>query len=289
VLLLALVLVPGIGEKVGGARRWLPLGPVKFQPSEFAKVAAVLYLAHSLAKKEEAVATFRVGILSHFAVLGVVAGLIFVEPDLGTCVILGVVSMVLLFVGGVRPSALVAIGVGALPFALAYLVRIKGNSYQWDRIEAWWRPWEHARDSGFQLIQSLLAFTSGGWTGRGIGAGKQKMYFLPEAHTDFIFAVTAEEWGILGTALVLGAFATVLAAGTSVARRAGDRFAMLLALGLSSLIVLQALVNVSVTVGLLPTKGLVLPFMSYGGSALVANALAMGMLVAVARAYRGRA
>ncbi|MBZ0251699.1 MAG: putative lipid II flippase FtsW, partial [Candidatus Methylomirabilis sp.] len=279
-LMLVAVLVPGIGQKIGGARRWLPLGPVRFQPSELAKVVAVLYLAHSLTKKEQMIRSFKVGVFPHLLILGMIGGLILVEPDLGSVVILALTAAVMLFLGGARLSHLLALAATTAPFAVIY---VQSNPYQVNRIKAWLNPWEHAEGIGWQLVQSYLAFASGGLAGAGVGGGKQKMYFLPEAHTDFIFAAMAEEWGLLATVFVLGAFAILFWGAISVARRTADRFAMLLALGVGCLLTMEALVNIAITVGLLPTKGLVLPFLSYGGSALVADAFALGMLVSVAR------
>ncbi|MCA9771721.1 MAG: putative lipid II flippase FtsW, partial [Myxococcales bacterium] len=260
-LLLLAVLIDGVGIRVGGAKRWLPLGPIRFQPSELAKVAAVLYLAHSLAKKEDAVRSFKIGIVSHLAILGFLAALILIEPDLGTVVILAAVTTVMLFTGGVRPSHLLALALGAAPVAIYY---IQGHAYQIRRLLSWLRPWEEADGAGWQLTQSYLAFASGGLGGAGIGGSKQKLFFLPEGHTDFIFAILAEEWGALGAVAVLAAFAIIFVGGVRVALRSPDRFTALLALGVGSLLAVQALVNISITVGLLPTKGLVLPFVSYG-------------------------
>jgi len=278
--LLAVVLVPEIGVVRGGARRWLKLGLLTVQPSEIAKLSAVLYLAHSLTKKGERVAALWTGYLPHLVVVGVMAGLVVVEPDFGTAVLLATLLLVMLVANGARWSHLGATVSLVLPFAVFGAVTA---SYRWQRLTTFLDPWRDARNSGFQLVQSLLAFGAGGAFGVGLGAGRQKMFYLPEAHTDFVFAVIGEELGLAGTLLVLGTFALLAASGLRLAARHVDPYAANLALGLTGMIVLQAGVNMAVTVGLLPTKGLALPFLSYGGSALVANLVEMGILLSVAR------
>ena len=278
--LLAAVLLPEIGVVRGGARRWLKLGPLTLQPSEIAKLSIVLYLAHSLTKKGARVASFWTGYLPHLVVVGIAAGLVVAEPDFGTAVLLAMILFVMLIANGARWSHLGATASLVLPFAIVGAVTA---SYRWQRLTTFLDPWRDARNSGFQLVQSLLAFGAGGAFGVGLGAGRQKMFYLPEAHTDFVFAVIGEELGLAGTLCVLGTFALLAASGLRLAWRHVDPYAANLALGVTAMIVLQAGVNMGVTVGLLPTKGLALPFLSYGGSALVANLVEMGILLSVAR------
>jgi cell division protein FtsW len=279
-ILLVLVLVPGIGVVRGGARRWLKLGLLTLQPSEIAKLSVVLYLAHSLTKKGDRVEALWTGYLPHLWVVGVVAALVVVEPDFGTAVLLAAVLFVMLVANGARWRHLGTTACLVLPFVAFGAVTA---SYRWQRLTTFLDPWRDAQKSGFQLVQSLLAFGAGGPLGVGLGAGRQKMFYLPEAHTDFVFAVIGEELGLLGTLGVLGTFALLATAGLRLAARHVDAYAANLALALTSIIILQAGVNMGVTVGLLPTKGLALPFLSYGGSALVMNLMEMGILLSVAR------
>jgi cell division protein FtsW len=279
-LALALVLIPGIGVVRNGARRWMQLGPLAFQPSEIAKFAVVLYLAHSLAKKGPRVQEFVLGIVAHCAVVGVVAGLCLLEPDFGTAVICAGVLVSSLFVAGVRPAHLALLGTAALA-GLAY--ELMHASYRVHRIWAFLAPDQDPRGIGFQLAQSFIAFGSGGSWGIGLGESRQKMFYLPAAHTDFIFSVIGEELGLVGALLVLGLFAFVGYRGFRIALRHPDPFASLLAFGTTLLIVLQAAINVAVVLGCLPTKGLALPFVSYGGSAILAALAETGVLLALAR------
>lgn len=279
-VLLVLVLVPGVGLSRGGARRWLSLGGFTFQPTELSKLSLVLYLAHSLAKKGEKVRTFAVGVLPHLVVGGLFLGLIYLEPDLGTPLILGLVLCLVLFVAGARLKHLLIMGLLALP-GVAFLVI--GAEYRLRRLLIFLDPWSDPAQSGFQIIQSYIAFGSGQLWGRGLGQSRQKLFYLPEAHTDFIFSVIGEELGLLGALGIVVLFGFVVARGLYVAARVGDPFGEYLAFGITTLIALQALVHMGVAMGLMPTKGLVLPFISYGGSAMVANLTAAGMLLSVAR------
>jgi cell division protein FtsW len=280
---LALVLVPDVGVARGGARRWLALGGVSLQPSELAKAAVALYLAHSLTKKGEKVESLWTGYLPHVLVVGAIAGLIVVEPDFGTAVLLLLFLVVMLVAGGARWSHLGATALLLLPVGVFGAVTA---DYRWQRLLSFVDPWQDAQRTGFQLVQSLLAFGAGGVTGVGLGAGQQKRLFLPEAHTDFVFAVIGEELGLVGTLGVVAVFALVAAAGYRLAWRHPDPYAAELALALTTLVVLQAAANMAVAVGLLPTKGLALPFLSYGGSALVASLAEMGVLLSIAREAR---
>ncbi|MFQ5916228.1 MAG: putative lipid II flippase FtsW [Candidatus Binatia bacterium] len=279
-LALIVALVPGVGLSRGGARRWIPLGKLTFQPAELTKISLVLYLAHSLAKKGEKVRTFTIGVLPHLLVCGVFLGLILLESDLGGPLIFGVILLLMLFVAGVKLSHLMFIGLAILP-VLAVLV-LQSN-YRLRRILVFFNPWSDASDSGFQIIQSYIAFGSGQLWGRGLGQSRQKLFYLPEAHTDFVYSLIGEELGLLGALLVLGLFGLIVFRGFRLAMRIEDPFGQYLAFGLTSLLGLQALIHMGVVMGLMPTKGLVLPFISYGGSAMVMDLIMVGMLLGLSR------
>jgi len=280
ILALVLVLVPGIGLTRGGARRWLHLGPLSVQPSELAKFAIVLYLARSLVKKGDRLATFQYGVVPHYLVVGMIAGLVLLEPDFGTAA-LGVALLVcLLFVAGVPGRLLALPAVAGIP-AVAYMVW--KAPYRWARIVAFLNPDSDPLGVNFQLKQSFIAFGSGGLWGVGLGESRQKMFYLPEAHTDFLFSVIGEALGLAGALLVLALFAVVAARGFRIALRHPDRFASLLAFGVTLSLVLQGVINAGVVLGVLPTKGLALPFLSYGGSAMIAALGQVGVLMALAR------
>jgi cell division protein FtsW len=277
---LVLVLVPGIGVVRGGARRWLGAGPFSVQPSELAKFAFVLYLACSLSRKSERLATFKFGVLPHYVVAGLIAGLVLLEPDFGTAALAGGLLVFMLFVGGV-PVRLLALPALALLPALAWVAW--RSPYRWSRIVAFLNPDLDPLGVNFQLKQSFIAFGSGGLWGVGLGESRQKMFYLPEAHTDFLFSVIGEELGLAGALLVLALFGVVAARGFRIAIRHPDPFASLLAFGVTLSLVLQGVVNAGVVLGVLPTKGLALPFLSYGGSAMIAALGQTGVLLALAR------
>ena len=277
---LVVVLVPGIGVARGGARRWLHLGPLSMQPSELAKFALVLYLARSLAKKGERLATVKFGIVPHYLVVGLIAGLVLLEPDFGTAALAVGLLVFMLFAGGV-PARLMAVPAAA---ALPALAAVAWKApYRWVRIVAFLYPDRDPLGVNFQLKQSFIAFGSGGLWGVGLGESQQKMFYLPEAHTDFLFSVIGEELGLAGALLVLALFAVVAARGFRIAVRHQDPFASLLAFGVTLSLVLQGAVNAGVVLGCLPTKGLALPFLSYGGSAMIAALGQIGVLLALAR------
>jgi cell division protein FtsW len=280
VLLLVMVLVPGLGVAAKGARRWLRAGPISVQPAEMVKLVAVLYLASYLTKKADKLSVFRGGLLPPLIVIGLLSSLVLLEPDLGTVVVMGLVTVGLLFLGGARIAHLVALGLFAIPVVL---VLVLGSSYRRQRLMTFLAPWKDASDAGFQITQSFLAFGSGGPFGVGLGEGKQKLFFLPEAHTDFVLALVGEELGLAGTATVILLFAILVWRGFLVSTRARVPFGKYLGLGITLLIGLQALVNAAVVTGLLPTKGLTLPFVSYGGSSLVVNFVGVGMLLSISR------
>lgn len=277
-LLLVLVLIPGIGKVAGGARRWIDLGLLRFQPAEAAKVALVLYLARSLSRKQDRVREFAIGFLPHALVTALLGLLVLAERDLGTVVIMGLVLFTMLFAAGVQVRWM--LGTVAL-LAPAFWWLVASTPYRLQRFLAYLDPWGHRDGAGFQLVESLLGIGNGGWLGQGLGEGKGKLFYLPAAPTDFIAAVIAEEAGLLGVALVLALYALLVWRGLRAARRASDAFACHAAVGLSTLVGAQALVNFAVVFGLLPTKGLTLPFISYGGSSLMTLLGAMGILLSV--------
>ncbi len=275
-LLLVAVLIPGIGEMRLGARRWLEIAGVSFQPSEFAKLALILLLAVKLSNNQEDIKGFSSGFLPPVLLTFLFTGLILGEKDLGTPVVLTMVAFVMMFIAGVRwryllPSVLPVIGIiYALSITSPHRVR---------RLMAFVDPWRYQSDEGYQLVQSMTAFAVGSIWGRGPGAGEQKLGYLPEAHTDFIFAVWAEEMGLVGTLTLVTLFVVLLVVSLRIAICARDLFGTLLAGGIIALVAIQAGVNMSVTTGLLPTKGLPLPFISWGGSALLTFMLMMGILI----------
>ena len=284
ILLLVAVLIPGIGKKVGGAARWLRVAGVTFQPAELAKLGLVLFMAHSLARKQEKVKSFKLGFLPYMLILAVLLGLLLLQPDLGSAITLGVVAAAMLLVAGTRLSYLAGIAVTTLPF-LYFLVMTEG--YRKRRILAFLNPWDDPGNTGFQIIQSWIAFGSGGALGQGLGESKQKLFFLPEAHTDFIFSVVGEELGFIGVIVIAAMFMLLILRGFRTALNVPDEFSCYLAFGLTLLIGMQAFVNMAVVMGMVPTKGLALPFISYGGTSLVTTLMAIGLLLNVSRNLPG--
>ncbi|HEY3101345.1 MAG TPA: putative lipid II flippase FtsW [Methylomirabilota bacterium] len=277
---LVLVLVPPIGQAINGTRRWIRLGPVSFQPVELAKLALVLYLAAFLARKRGALEEFRTGALPPLLVGAVLAGLVLLQPDLGNCMTLIVLTFALLYLAGSPIKHLAWVAAPALPLIV---VAIWMAPYRMRRITAFVDPWADPRGGGFQIIQSWLALGNGGVFGQGIGASRQKLFYLPESHTDFIFAILGEELGFVGALAIVALFAVLVWRGLRVGLRAPDAFGAYLALGITVLIATQTLLNLGVVTGLLPTKGLPLPFISFGGSALLMTMLATGMLLNISQ------
>jgi cell division protein FtsW len=284
VLLLIAVAIPGIGHTAGGARRWIRLPGFGLQPAEIAKFAWVVYLSYSLAKKREKVATFSVGFAPHLVLCGLLVGLCMLQPDFGSSVLLVFLLFVLLFAAGAKLSYLVGSVLLALP--LAY-VAIASSPYRMKRILAFLDPWAHRHDVGYQVAESLMSIGSGGVTGLGLGDGRQKLFFLPEAHTDFIFAIIGEELGLVGVALMTVLYGIIIWRGIRAALAAGETFGTYLGLGLTSIIAFQAIVNMCVAMGFLPTKGLTLPFVSYGGTSLVVLMGAAGVLLSLSAGAEG--
>ncbi|MBI3078870.1 MAG: putative lipid II flippase FtsW [Deltaproteobacteria bacterium] len=281
--LLLLLFLPGFRMKMGGATRWLRVGPFSFQPSELAKLALIIYLAAYISRKGPVLREFRRGLLVPLCITGFMAVLITRQPDLGMAFTVTTVALLLLFFAGARLRHLLTVGLATLPFLYLAIARV---GYRQQRVTAFLNPWEVASSTGFQIIQSFLAFGSGGPLGAGLGEGRQKLFFLPEPHTDFIFALIGEELGLLGVLIVVACFVVFFWRGIAVGLRAPDLFGSYLALGITLNIGLQALINMAVVLGLLPTKGLTLPFVSYGGTSLLVNLMAVGLLLSVSAQCR---
>lgn len=282
-VLLVLVVIPGVGIYRLGARRWLGAGPLQFQPSEFAKFAFIIYLSDFLSNPKKDVRNFWSGLLPPLLLLGLVFGLIMLEPDLGTSLTLGGTAFLMLFAGGAQLWHLGGLG---LLGAAGVFVLAKIDAERWSRITTYLNPWADPTDSGYQIIQALLAFGSGGLFGVGLGRSRQKYFYLPERHTDMIFAVLGEELGFIGATLVLMLFFAFAWRGYRIAVNAPDRFTSLLAAGVTSLITLQAAMNIAVVTASIPSTGIPLPFLSYGGTSLLITLSGVGILLGVSRYSR---
>ncbi|MGA8179612.1 MAG: putative lipid II flippase FtsW [Desulfobacterales bacterium] len=270
------ILISGFGYSAGGAKRWFRIAGFTFQPSEFARFALVIYLAYSMNRKMDRIKEFSVGFLPHVLILGLFTILIMLQPDFGSVVIFGAITWIMLFVGGVRVSYLLGSMVLVIP-AVYYMMA--GADYRIQRIMSFMNPWQYSGDKGYQVVHSLLAFGTGGIWGAGIGKGYQKLFYLPEPHTDFIFSVIGEELGLIGVLIILGLYTVILWRGISIARNSKDAFGSYVAIGLTTAMGLQICVNMGVALGLLPTKGLTLPFLSYGGTSLLMNMASIGVLM----------
>ena len=269
-----------LGMTINGAARWLDVGPITVQPSEFVKVALVMWLSYSLAKKSLKIKSFSIGFLPHLIVPGAVILLCLLQPDFGTSVVIAVLTFSLLFVAGAKLGYMMAAGIVAAPIAYAL---VAGSEYRLKRLLTFLDPLSSRFGDGYQLSQSMFGFGAGGVTGVGLGDGLQKFLFLPEAHNDFIAAIIAEELGVIGVWGLIILFAIVVARGVRIGIRAKDEFGTYLAMGLTILLGVQVLFNLGVAMGLLPTKGLNLPFVSFGGSALVVSLFAVGVLLNISR------
>lgn len=283
-LLLIAVLVPGLGHRVSGASRWFRLGWISIQPSEFAQLAVILYMADLLTRKREQRQNFFKGVLPLLIVLGLTVGLILIEPDMGTAVALGAVALALLFVARIRGTILLPMLLAALPVAAAMILM---KPYRVRRIMAYLNPWADPEGAGFQLIQSLVALGSGGLTGVGLGESRQKLFYLPAAHTDFIFAVIGEELGFLGTSVVIILMGLLVWYGIRIALSSPDTFGAFAGFGIISILALEAMIHIGVNLGAIPTKGLPLPFLSYGGTAMVVNLVSIAVLLNISRPPTG--
>ena len=292
ILMLILVLIPGIGKTVNGATRWIQIGGdsrgITFQPSELMKIAIVLLFATLIVRNEKRMDNFWWGVVPYILMLGAVAGLMMKEPHLSGTLIIAVLAMTLIFVGGAKPLHCViiaAVGIAALGVVVLYLMYSEGIGYFEDRILSWRDPFnpEYMQDETWQTCQSLIAIGSGGMFGLGLGASRQKFQYLPEAQNDFVFAVLCEEFGFVGAVTVILLFCLLVFRGFYIASKAKDKFGMLVAVGLTMHIGLQALLNIAVVSNAIPNTGISLPFFSYGGTALMMQLAEMGILLNISR------
>jgi cell division protein FtsW len=276
-VLLGIVLMKGMGHEVKGAIRWLQFNGIRFQPVEFARFALIVFMGYSLTKKQDDIESFSIGFLPHVMVLLVFSVLILMQPDYGSVAIFWMMAWLLMFAGRVRLSQL---SLSALVFVLpAAVFLIFSSDYRLKRCMSFLDPWQYPKGEGYQVIHSLMAFGSGGIWGKGFGQGYQKLFYLPDPHTDFIFSVIGEEGGLRWVLIVMFLYLVILWRGLEIARSKRDFFGSLLALGITISISLQAVINMGVNLSLLPTKGLTLPFLSYGGSSLVINLALIGVLM----------
>ena len=282
VALLILVMIPGIGREVNGAQRWLPLGVITLQPSEFAKLAVLLYAAGYLVRQEEAVRHHWSGLAKLIAILSVVAALLLLEPDFGATVIIVGVVVGMTFLAGAKLVYVLAM-LAAAAMALAFLVL--SAPYRMKRLTAYQDPWADPFGSGFQLVQSLIAFGQGEWWGVGLGNSVQKLFYLPEAHTDFVFSIWSEETGLIGATAMIALFVMLIARVLNIGWRVAAQhrlFEAYVCFGAALMFAGQTFVNMGASSGLLPTKGLTLPFVSYGGNSLIVNCMLLGMVLRTA-------
>ncbi len=283
ILLLIAVFIPGIGRAAGGARRWISLGPISFQPSEIAKMALVFYAADVLARKQSEIKDFLYGLLPLMMALGACMVLILLEPDLGTAIALACLIIIMAFIAGVDIKQLLFM---TIPGLIAIIGLIAMKPYRIKRIMAFWNPWNDPRGSGFQIIQSMIAMGTGGLFGVGLAHSKQKLFYLPEAHTDFIFSIIGEELGLVGTLGTVLLFAIFIWLGFRIAYSARDLFGQFLAFGLVTMLALQVIINIAAVTGSIPTKGMPLPFISSGGTSLVYSLASVGLLLNIAKHRR---
>ncbi|ATW25056.1 stage V sporulation protein E [Candidatus Formimonas warabiya] len=282
-VLLAILLIDGIGIERKGSVRWLGAGPLQFQPSELIKVTMVMYMAAFMSEKQHLMQSFTKGFLPPLGIMGAACALIMFQPDLGTALALAGTTFVMLWCAGARKTHMTLLAVAGIALILAAIVL---EPYRMERLMAFWDPWKDAQDTGFQTVQSLLAIGSGGFAGVGLGASRAKTFYLPERHTDFIFSILSEELGFIGGAIVIILFLLFVWRGLKVAVSFPDSFGSLLAIGVTSMVGIQAIINLGVVTGSLPVTGITLPFISYGGSSLLFSLAGIGLLLNVSR-YAG--
>lgn len=280
ILMLVLVLIPGIGTIQNGAQRWFSIGGASFQPGEVAKVVAIIFLAYSLNKKIGTMKKFSVAFVPHIVVIGILVGLLMLQPDFGTSVIIVLMMGVLLFVSGAR---LVYLGGFVVTAAVLAYFAITSREYRMERVMAYLDPFEYRSGIGYQISESLISIGSGGLTGRGLGNGTGNLGYVPELWSDFIATIIAEELGLFGMMILVGLFIVIVWRGSLIAFRARDDFGRYLAFGLSALIGVQATANLCVVTGLLPNKGLTLPFVSFGGSSMILSLCSIGILLNISK------
>jgi len=279
--LLAFVLVPGVGRTVNGSTRWIDFGLFTVQVSEVARLLLIMYLCSYLTRRSEEVKMNTMGFIKPMIIMGIASGLLLMEPDFGATTVLLITGLGLLFLGGVRfgQFTLFVLGTGAI-----LVLMVTTSAYRMERVTAFLNPWADPFDTGFQLTQALIAIGSGGWTGVGLGSSVQKLFYLPEAHTDFLYAIVAEELGFIGSVVIIVLFVWLLIRCFSIAKQAqlkGQYFGGFLVYGVALLISSQALINIGVNLGALPTKGLTLPLMSYGGNSILISSFAIGLVLRV--------
>ena len=282
-ILMLVVFIPGIGGTAKGASRWIRLPGFNFQPSELAKVSLIIYMAYSLEKRQDKLKQFMSGFFPYLLILGVFIAVLLAQHDMGAALTMFTVAIVMLFAAGTKVQYILGMAVVALP-GVCFLVVTK--AYRMRRITAFLDPWQDPTDAGFQIIQSWLALGTGGLIGQGLGEGKQKLFYLPEAHTDFILSVLGEEMGFVGVIVIASMFLLLVQRSIRVAIAAEDNFGRFLAFGIAVLLGLEAFTNMAVVTGMLPTKGLALPFLSYGGSSLIISLCAVGILLNVSTRMR---
>ena len=279
-VLLVLVLIPALSREAGGARRWLRFWKFGFQPSEAVKLALVFYMADILSRRQSQIKSFFHGFLPPVVLLGGVVGLILLQPDLGTALLIAAIGVVMFFASGIKLSHIFGTFLVSLPILYCLIFNI---AYRKNRILTFLNPWSDPRGSGFQMVQSYLALGCGGLLGVGLGHSEQKLFYLPASHTDFIFSIIGEELGLFGTASVVILFGLFVWQGMKISVHASEVFGQLLAIGIVSLVGLEAIINIGVSTGFLPTKGLPLPFISYGGTSLVFKMMSVGLLLNVGK------
>ena len=282
--LLALVLVPGIGGNVKGASRWIKLPFMNLQPAEFAKISLVIYMAYSVTQKQDRLKQLKAGFIYYMVILAFLIILLLKQPDLGSAATLAVITMSILFVAGTRFMFVIGSALVAAPIVS---VLIYTSAYRWKRILAFLNPEQDPTGIGWQITQSRYAFGAGGLLGQGLGEGKQKMFYLPEAHTDFILAVIGEELGLIGVLVIVAMFFVLVQRAVKIATNTSEPFGRFLAFGIATLFAIQSIVNMGVATGAFPTKGLALPFLSYGGSSLLVSMFATGILLNISAGGSG--
>jgi len=268
--------VTPLGVRINGASRWLRAGPIMIQPAEFLKLALVLWLAYSLAKKQETIKTFTGGFLPHLLMSGLLIAVSLLQPDFGTAVVIALLTFILLFVSGVKLGYILMSALVLTP--IAYLI-LAMSPYRLQRLQAYLDPFKYRFGVGYQISESLISFGAGGLSGVGLGDGKQKLLYLPEAHNDFISAIVGEELGLIGVAILIAVMAFIVMRGWRIAARSRDAYGAYVAFGITALFALEALIHFAVTMGLIPTKGINLPLVSYGGSSLVVTLFSLGILL----------
>jgi cell division protein FtsW len=279
-ILLILVFVPGIGIKIGGSTRWIKIGKFTFQPVELAKLTLIIYMARFLSQKDEYIESFKRGVLPFLIIISIYLGLLCAQPDFGSAILIILLAFLMLFIGGARIYHLVALGSVAVVFMI---IGVLLAPYRIQRILTFLDPWKDQEGSGYHIIQSLYAFGLGEYLGTGLGGSVQKLHYLPTPHTDSIFAVIGEELGIVGASIVVILFMIVVWRGIHISLATEDRFGNLLAVGISCLIGIQAIINIGVATDSLPSKGITLPFISFGGSSLLLSLISIGVLLNISK------